>query len=93
VADTVQETVIRKAVLSQNLASRLSGTTSSLVTPSVLAIDNALQHGMSRCMISSTNGLNFVSTVLMGSLLPAIGFHCATRTGHIDLLDVFRFKF
>ncbi|CAN8065401.1 unnamed protein product [Agarophyton chilense] len=38
------------------------------------------------------NGKEFVTTVLFSCLIPIVGFHVLSRTGHTDLTDAFWFK-
>ena len=71
---------------------RLYDATSDLVTAEVLEIGRIPRRKVEHHFTSGPNGKHFIGTVLFSCLLPTIGFHVISRTGHTDCMEAFWFK-
>ncbi|PXF44647.1 hypothetical protein BWQ96_05589 [Gracilariopsis chorda] len=66
--------------------------TSTSVSGDVIRVGEMLRNRISRRFSDGANGKHFVQTVLFSSLLPTLGFHVLSRTGHTDFTDAFWFR-
>ena len=66
--------------------------TTELVSADIISCGRKIRELVIRTYGGGCNGKHFVSTVLFSCLLPTIGFHVLSRTGHSNLTDTFWFK-
>lgn len=66
----------------------LYSATSNVVTSDIIRIGEALRAKIQSRFTTGPNGKHFVGTLLFSCLLPTIGFHVLSRTGHTDFNSV-----
>ena len=62
---------------------------SEKVKPSTVVIGRLLREKVESFFSKSPNGKHIISTTLFTCLLPVVGFHVLSRTGHTDVVDSF----
>lgn len=70
----------------------LHGQTTDIVTAEVVVVRQAMRDAIQKTFTNGPNSRHFVSTVLFSCLLPSVGFHVLSRTGHTGFIDAFRIK-
>lgn len=65
---------------------------SGFITKTILAVGKMLHEKVSDTFSTGPNGKHFVTTVLFTCLLPTVGFHVLSRTGHTDFIDAFWYR-
>lgn len=92
--DSSQHTVPRRTPVppSEEGKGSLYEATTDIVTPDVVSIGEKLRRKVQSRFSVGPNGKHFVHTVLFCCLLPTIGFHVLSRTGHTHMVLPFWFK-
>ncbi|PXF47001.1 hypothetical protein BWQ96_03191 [Gracilariopsis chorda] len=86
--DSVME-IVNRDHSSTKSQSTLFKCTTDLVTGSMIEAGRQLRKGVFDLFANDPNGTHIVHTVLFTCLLPTVGFHVLSRTGHTDVLDSF----
>ena len=66
--------------------------TTDIITADVIATGRLIRQKVEKLYGNAPNGKHFIHTVLLSCLLPTVGFHVLSRTGHTDMMDAFWFK-
>ena len=70
----------------------LVGLTTGNVSEEVVFVGKLFCDGVLKQFLRGPNGTHFVQTVLMSFLLPTIGFHVLSRTGHTSMIEALWFR-
>lgn len=72
--------------------STLSHKTVSVVSKEVLSIGKKVRKALQADLCDGLSGRHFIGTILFGALLPTVGSHVLSRTGHTDVTEAFWFR-
>ena len=76
----------------EQLCSGITQKTVSAVSDDVIEIGGKVRKAVQNDLCDGPNGNHFIGVVLFGALLPTVGFHVLSRTGHTDVTEAFLFR-
>lgn len=74
---------------SEEKAGRLYEHTTRFVTKDIIDVGSLFRRKIQSMVCRGPNGMHFINMVLFSCLLPTVGFHVLSRTGHTDIMDAF----